>query len=102
MSGLIAVGERDRMVVLSFPEPTREFAMDAETARQVGEQIARSAYVARFGRQPDGAPRSMVTEGMRQRMRARAGLVARSLAEQGKDWQYIGQHLVDLILKEVA
>mgnify|MGYP001559388070 CR=1 FL=1 len=44
----------------------------------------------------------MVTESLRRHMRARAMLVSRSLIEQGKSWNYISKHIVDLILKEVA
>lgn len=99
---LIAIGERNGKVVLMFPKPTTEFQMDAENARRIAEQLARSAYTAHFGREPSGKPRSMVTESLRKHMRARVKLVVRSLLEQGKSWQYISQHVVDLILREVV
>ena len=99
---LIAIGEKDGKVILTFSKPTQWLPIDPETARQMAEQLARSAYTARFGRAPDGKPRSMVTESLRRHMRARAMLVSRSLIEQGRNWDYISRQLVDLILKEVA
>jgi hypothetical protein len=35
-------------------------------------------------------------------MRARAAIVVRTLMEQGKSADYIGKHLVDIILTEIV
>lgn len=100
---LIAIGERNGSVVFSFPHATTEFVCDAETARQISEQIARSAYKAHYGVDvADGSKRSQVTEMMRQRMHGRAAIVVRTLMEQGKSAEYIGKHLTDTILSALT
>jgi hypothetical protein len=99
---ICAIGERNGMVVMSFPKPIQEFIIGPEQARQMAEQFAKSAYTAHHGHAPDGAPRSIVTDQLRNRLRARSALVVRSLFEQGKSAEYIGQHITDLLLSEVA
>ena len=100
---LIAIGERNGKVVLSFPHATKEFTCDAETARQIAEQIARSAYKAHYGAEvAEGSKRSEVTELMRQRMHGRAAIVVRTLLDQGKSAEYIGKHLTDTILSALT
>jgi hypothetical protein len=98
---LIAIGERHGKVVFSFPHPTNEFVCDAENARQISEQIARSAHKAHTGSEWPST-RSAVSEALRKRMRARAAIVVRTLMEQGKSADYIGKHLVDIILTEIV
>ena len=99
---ICAIGERNGMVVMSFPKPIQEFVIDAEQARQMAEQFARCAYTAHHGFEPDGAPKSVVTDQMRNRLRARASLVVRSLFEQGKTSEFIGAHVTDLLLSEIS
>lgn len=98
---LIAIGENQGKVVFSFPRPTTEFVCDAENARNIAEQIARSAHKAHFGFLPE-AQRSLVGENIRKRLKARAFLVIRSSIEQGKKADYIANEVTDMLLREVA
>lgn len=98
---ICAIGERDGKVVMSFPRPIPELVIDAEQARQMGEQFARCAYVAQTGRQPSES-KSMISEHLRKSLGARAGIVIRTLLEQGKSAEYIGKHITSIILSEVA
>jgi len=98
---LIAIGERNGKVVFTFPHATNEFICDAENARQIAEQIARSSYRAHYGRDWT-EQRSAITEQLRTRLQARALIVVRTLMEQGKKPEYIARHLVDVILTEIA
>lgn len=98
---LIAIGERNGKVVFNFPHATSEFICDAENARQIAEQIARSAYKAHTGRDAQGG-KSVIGEAVRRRLHARAVIVVRTLIEQGKSAEYIGKHLTDIILGEVT
>lgn len=100
-STICAIGERDGKVVLSFPHPVREISVDPEQARQMGEQFARSAYSAHFG-SASQMTKSIVSEQIRRKLKARATLVIRSLFDDGRTPDYIADHLVDLLLSEVT
>lgn len=97
---LVAIGEEAGKVIFRFPHPTNEFVCEPENARLIAEQIAKSAYIAHYGRQPE--QRSLIGESMRKSMKGRATIVIRSLMEAGKSPGYIADHITDLILKEVA
>lgn len=99
---MCAIGERNGMVAMLFPVPTKEFEMGAEQARAIAEQIARSAYIVDTGMQPDAGGKSMISENLRLRARRRARLVIRSLMEQNKGSDYIADTVVDLILQELT
>lgn len=101
-STICAIGERNGMVVMSFPRPVTEFTIDAEQARQMAEQFARSAHKAHTGNAWPTPSKSAVSEALRKRLHARASIVARTLIEQGKSPAYIARHMVDIILTEVV
>lgn len=96
----VAIGERNGQVVLQFPESVQWAAFDPETARQIGEAIARAAYEVRFGRKPaDG--KSVISEQVRMRLITRATHVIRSLQDKGKLPGFVASQVVDVILSEV-
>ena len=95
-----AVGERDGQVVLQFPESVQWAAFDPETARQIGEAMAKEAYTIRYGRQPQG--KSVLADEVRQRLLNRATIIIRSLQEKGRMPGFIAMEVVDAILQEVT
>lgn len=96
-----AVGDRDGLVVISFPEPVRFAAFDPETARQIGEQIAKRAYKIHTGRDAD-ANKSVLADQVRGKLITRATHIARSLQKQGKPPAMIAMNIVDAVLQEVT
>lgn len=97
---MLAIGERHNRVVLSFPHAVRECVIEPETARQVGEQIARSAYTAHYG-VPPPVGRSAISSAKRAALKARATLIIRSLAEAHKSAGYTADHVVDMLLADL-
>ena len=95
-----AIGERNGQVVLQFPEAVQWAAFDPETARQIGEAMARQAYELHTGLKADPG-RSIISEDKRTRMITRATHVIRSLQDSGKLPGYIAAQVVDTILAEV-
>jgi len=98
---LVAIGERDGKVIMTFSSPVQWLPLDPENARQIAEQIARSAYKARFGRDPN-ENRSYITDTIRQGLHARATMIIRSMTTQGKRSNHIASQVVDEILKEIT
>lgn len=97
---LLAVGARGNHVVLSFPHAVRECVIDADTARQVGEQLARQSYAAHYGHEPPAAA-SAISAAKRAHLRARATLMLRTMLEARADAGYMARELVAMLLAEV-
>lgn len=96
-----AVGERDGQVVLSFPDAVDFAAFDPETARNLAESIARTAYKAHTG--IDGANgNKVITDVLRERMILNVSHMVRSLIQQKRKNGYIAMAVVDYILGEVS
>lgn len=95
-----AIGNRDGQVILQFPEAIEWAAFDPETARRIGEAMAREAYAVRYGNKPEG--KSVVADEIRARLLNRATLIIRSLQEKGKLPGVIASEVVDVILQEVT
>lgn len=96
----IAVGDEGGQVILRFPGSVEWCALDPETARQVGEAIARAAYKAHTGREPEKG-RSIISEQVRTRMITRCTHVIRSLQDKGRLPGFIAAEVVDTVLSEV-
>ena len=95
----VAIGEQNGMVVLTFSKPVRWLELDANAARKIGEQLARSSYGVTYGAEPQG---SAITATKRQTLINRWILVDRSMREQGRNPMFIAETLVDLFLSEVS
>lgn len=95
----IAVGERNGQVVLQFPTEIQWCALDPETARQVGEAIARGAYEVRYGKAPSRG--STLSLEIRGKLITRVQHIMRNLQELQRPPQYIASEIVDQILREV-
>lgn len=95
-----AIGERDGLVILNFPKEVQWAAFDPETARQIGEAIARQAYEIHTGLKAD-PNRSIISEEKRGRLIIRATHVIRSLMDSGKLPGYIAAQVVDTILADI-
>ena len=95
----IAIGEEDGKVILTFSKPVRWLELDANAAKRIGEQLARSSYEATYGGAPAG---SSIKAHTRQTLINRWILVDRSMRDQGKNPAYIAETLVDLFLSEVS
>lgn len=94
----VAIGERDGKVILEFPKPAQWAAFDTETARQIGEAIAKQAYETRFG--VKAAEGSFISEHVRNKLITRTVHVLRSLG--GRHPEHIASEIVDTILAEVS
>jgi len=92
-----AVGERDGNVILEFPEPVQWASFDTETARQIGEAMAKQAYQTRYG--ISAAQGSFLSEQVRHKLITRTKHILRSL--EGKHPDYIASQIVDTILADV-
>ena len=97
----VAIGDLEGKVVMAFDRPTSKLLLDPENARQIGEQLARSAYTVKYGVAPQ-PPGSAIKEHTRNTLIQRFVMVDRSLREQGRSPAYIAQQLVDLFLSEVS
>ena len=95
-----AIGNRDGQVILQFPQAVEWAAFDPETARQIGEAMAREAYTVRFGKSPDS--KSIIADEVRTKLLNRATLIIRSLQEKNKLPGLIAMEVVDAILSEIA
>lgn len=95
-----AIGNRDGQVIMTFPEAVEWAAFDPETARQIGEAMAREAYAVRYGRQPES--KSVISDEVRQRLMNRATIIIRSLQEKSRAPGFIAMEVVDAILSEVT
>ena len=96
----LAIGDRLGKVVISFPGPTTECELDAETAREVGEQLAKSAYTAHYGRPPPRGGSHIAKEKV-DHLKARATLIIRSLTDRGANAGYIAEHVVRMLVSEM-
>ncbi len=98
---LFALGEVDGMVVITFPRPISYVKFEPENARALSEQLARSAYRAHYNLPAPAPGKSLVAEGVRRKLHARATLIIRSMMEQNKRPDYIANQVVDQLLKEI-
>ena len=96
-----AVGERDGQVVLTFPLPVEWATFDPETARQIGEAMAREAYKAKYGRS-SSEKGSVISEQIRTRLISRVTIIIRSMQNKQKLPGYIAAEVVDSVLQEVT
>lgn len=96
-----AVGDLNGHVVMTFPKPVQWVSWSPETAGQIGEAMARSAYKIKTGIDNVNGG-SVINKEIRNRLLTRATHVIRSMQEQGRMPGYIAAEVVDLILSEVA
>ena len=96
----LAIGDRNGMVVISFPEPKSYIELDEETARRVGEALAKQAYKVRFGDFPTPA-KTAITDMQRIRLAQRVTLMLRSMANEAPVPEYNVQanRIVDEVLR---
>ena len=95
----VAIGERDGMVVFEFPKPVRWATFDPETARQIGESIAKVSYTAKYGKAPSQG--STLSREIRAKLIARTQHVIRSLQEKGMAPERVANEVLDTILTEI-
>lgn len=95
-----AIGNRDGQVVISFPSPVEWAAFDPETARQIGEAMAREAYGVKYGRPPQG--KSVLSEELQTRIMNKATIIVRTLMEKNRAPGFIANEVVNAILMEIA
>ena len=93
----VAVGTRDKKVILEFPRPFQWAAFDPSTAKQIGEAIAKEAYYLETGKHPT---ESVITKQIRNRLVKRTELMINNLSN--KHPTYTAQQIVDTILSEVS
>ncbi len=95
-----AIGNRDGQVVMTFPTAVEWAAFDPETARQIGEAMAREAYTVRYGRSPQS--KSVLTDDIKVRIQNKATIIIRTLIEKNRAPGFIAMEVVDAILSEVT
>lgn len=91
----------DGQVIFTFPMEVKWVAFDPETARQIGESMARAAYRARFGSQPQ-VNKSHLVDQIRTRLHTSATHMIRSMIEKRELPGRIAQAVVDHVLSEVT
>ena len=96
----VAIGERDGNVILSFPDSVQWCALDPETARQVGEAIAKEAYHIHTGIK--AGDKSVINEAVRGRLITNITHIIRSEQDKKKLPGYIAALVVDTVLSEVT
>jgi hypothetical protein len=98
----IAVGRNGPHVVLRFQKAVEWVALDAETARQCAESIARCAYEVHYGAPPPTG-KSVVSDAKREMLVKRLALMLGSFARQPRmpSNGAMAVQLVDTILAEV-
>jgi len=99
----IAVGRNGNKVVLRFPKLVEWVVLDAENARQVAEAIARCAYAAHYGVEPQ-AGRSTIADEKVVALVRRVSIMLNSFMNKGMKpgaTAREAQALVDTILAEV-
>ena len=95
-----AVGDHEGQVVLRFPEAVEWAAFDPETARQIGEAMARSAYKIAYGR--EAATGSVVNQQVLARLINQTTHLVKKLQDQGVKPAIIANEIVTLVLSEVT
>ena len=98
-TGLIAVKERNKKVVMEFPYPSERVILDAQTALGVANAISESAYLADFGIHPNNALKNAVVEDKRNKLVKRVAIMLGSM--RGKTNDYKSAEIVDTVLSEV-
>jgi hypothetical protein len=105
----MAVTRHEDKVVIHFSQSREYVAMSAEQASQMGEQLARAAYEAHYGREAPtrGAElarqiKAKTVDEMRPRIIRRVEHTIRSLVDQHWTPQAIAERAVDAVLKEVT
>ena len=104
----ILFGIEGDKVVMRWQNATNKIEFDFQNAFEFGEQIARTAHIARFGEVPSDEHylasqiKARVTDQLRDRLIIKAAFDIRSLTEQGKPAHFIATALVDSMLQEVT
>lgn len=96
----LSVSDHEGNVVLTLPSVCDTITIDPETARQLGEAIARSSYYCRYGIQPDDK-KSVISELKRTTLITRATHIIRSMTDQKIMPGKVAAEVVDVILSEV-
>lgn len=96
----LAVGARGDYVILTFPVPVSWVALAPDTAKQVGECIARSGYAVEsrdnvYGKTP------IIIEQIRKRLVIAVAHLLKSDAERAANLDLTAQRCVELMLTEV-
>lgn len=102
----VAVGKENGMVLLAIRQNASgkvDWArLDPVVALNLGEQLAKDAYVALYGTQPPpNALKDAVVEKKRQKLIARLPLILRQLQERKRDDVYVVTTLIDHVLTEI-
>lgn len=96
-------------VVLHLSYAREYVVLSPEQASQLAEQLARCAFEAHYDREaPDRGSelarqiKAKAVDDVRPRLIRRAAHIIRSLTEQQRSFEYIAEHTVDGVLKEVT
>ena len=105
----IAVTRFEDSVVVHLSMFRDYFVLTPEQASSMGEQMAECAFEAHYDREaPDRGSelvrqvKAKAVDDIRPRLISRAAHIIRSLTEEGKSFEYIAEHAVDGVLKEVT
>jgi hypothetical protein len=99
-TGLIAVKEMHKKVVLEFPYPSERVILDPKTALGVANAMSESAYVADFGVHPNNALKTAAIEDKANKLKKRIALMLSSLKD--KPNAYAAEQIVDVVLSEMS
>ena len=96
----VSIGDDSGKVVLKFSRPTENLVMDPENARQIAEGIAKAAYTASTGINPNQKS-SIISEQIRMRLITRTTHIIRNLQDKKTLPGRIAAEVVDTILSDV-
>lgn len=97
---ICAVGEREGNVILNFPKSIKWAAFDPETARQIGEAMAKEAYSIHTGKKYDDN-RSIISDNKRNMITKQVEFMINNFALKKKKADFASEAIVDFILGEI-
>jgi len=97
----VAIGDLNGEVIITFSRSIQWWPLEPESARQIAEQIGRSSYKAKYGKDIDPT-KSAITDTIREVLQNRATHIIRSMMSDNKPPKHIASEVVDQILKEIT
>jgi len=96
---VLAIGVENKRVVCRFQKAVSWLELDPDTAKAVGEEMAKCAFEIHYGKRPTS--QNAISLEIRNRLVTRVQHVIRSTQEQKKTPKYVAESVVDTILSEL-
>ena len=99
-TGVIAVKEMHKKVILEFPYPSERVILDPQTALGVANAISESAYIAETGVHPSNSLKQNVVDIKHKKLSARFAILIGNRGD--KSTKMLGKQLADVACSELA